>query len=123
MNIDQKIYRYMYVCLVKKHVHVITVNEKEFQKVFNMGKANSEADQEKRGWGGGRERYTTTTHPLQFLVESIHDISFNDSKFLFKHFKGAVIHDWMFFSSCKTYATARLLILKPCVNYIESMTC
>lgn len=56
MNIDQKIYRYMYVCLVKKHVHVITVNEKEFQKVFNMGKANSEADQEKRGWGGGGER-------------------------------------------------------------------
>lgn len=56
MNIDQKIYRYMYVCLVKKHVHVITVNEKEFQKVFNMGmmgKANSEADQEKRGWWGG----------------------------------------------------------------------
>lgn len=57
MNIDQKIYRYMYVCLVKKHVHVITVNEKEFQKVFNMRKANSEADQEKRGWGGGRTVY------------------------------------------------------------------
>lgn len=57
----------------------------------------------KRGGGGGGERYTTTTHPLQFLVESIHDISFNDSKFLFKHFKGAVIHDWMFFSSCKKH--------------------
>lgn len=38
---------------MKKHVHVITVNEKEFQKVFNMRKANSEADQEKRGWWGG----------------------------------------------------------------------
>lgn len=56
---------------MKKHVHVITGNEKEFQKVFNMRKANSEADQEKRGWWGGGERTVYHHHPPPSIFSGI----------------------------------------------------